>query len=255
MLRLGCRYAAALNVQDQFWMRRAGHVHEVPILPDADAKHLPPILRRYGVRPTVEWSVRTASSNSSLEKLSLRAGPSEALHRPGIDLAVVVVGGLEPNDHIPLCAVVADSRYVTVLFDVHTCESVKWNGPQIPDLNSFRRGDLAYQGERRNGDESQLDSRVLLGLQARSRRPNGAPNVWIHQVDHLLKVGELFDHRRNATTKALPQQRPRRQSAMTGPSAPEEGGQSQWPPLAAMPSLAKRVPLEHSSEPNTNTKR
>jgi len=95
------------------------------VLAIACARNLQPILLRNGVRPAVERSVRTASANASFEELPLRAGPLEALHRRGVDIAVVVVGRLEPNDHITLCFVVANARNVTALFNVRTREGVK----------------------------------------------------------------------------------------------------------------------------------
>ena len=135
--------------------------------PIADAKNLLSILLRDRMRPAVEWSVRTASANSSFEELPLRAGPLEALHCRGVDFAVVVVGRFEPNDHVPLCLVVANARDVTALFNVHTREGVKCNGPVIFDWNGFRRGDLAYQDKRRNDDESQRDLQGSCSVRAR----------------------------------------------------------------------------------------
>src|SRR5688572_22491256 len=49
----------------------------------------------------------------------------EALHCRGVVFAVVVVGRLEPNDHVPLCFVVANARNVTALLNVLTREGVK----------------------------------------------------------------------------------------------------------------------------------
>jgi hypothetical protein len=93
--------------------------------PIADAKNLLPILLRDRVRPAVEWSVRSASANAGFEELPLRTGPFEALHCGGVDFAVMVVGRLEPNDHVPLCFVVANARNVTALFNVLTRKGVK----------------------------------------------------------------------------------------------------------------------------------
>jgi hypothetical protein len=96
-----------------------------PLLADAEAKELRTVLLWDRVRPAVEWSVRAASANAGFEEMPLRTGPLEGLHRRGVDSAVVVVGRLEPNDHVPLSFVVANARNVTALFNVFTREGVK----------------------------------------------------------------------------------------------------------------------------------
>ena len=97
----------------------------VGLWPTAGAKNLLAILLWNGVRPAVEWSVHAVSANSGLEELPLRAGFLEALHCRGVDFAVVVVGRLELNDHVPLCFVVANARNVTALSDVRARKGVK----------------------------------------------------------------------------------------------------------------------------------
>lgn len=75
--------------------------------------------------PTIEWSILTASTNMGLEELPLRAGALETLHRRGVHIAVVVVGRLQLNDHVPLGPVVADARNVTAVFDFRTREGIE----------------------------------------------------------------------------------------------------------------------------------
>lgn len=88
-------------------------------------KNLLLILLRDRVRSAVEWSVRTVSANAGFEELALRACHLEALHCRGVDFAVVVVGRLEPNDHVPHCFVIANARNVAALLNVRTREGVE----------------------------------------------------------------------------------------------------------------------------------
>ena len=85
---------------------------------------LTPIFLRYRVRSAVERSVRSGITYARLKELPLRIGPLKALHGGGVDIAVLVVGRFESNEHVPLGSVVANPRNITVFFDLPTGERI-----------------------------------------------------------------------------------------------------------------------------------
>ena len=118
--------------------------------PKSDAKNLLSILLWDRVRSAIERPVRTISPNAGFEELPFRTGPFEALNCRDVDFAVMVVGRLEPHDHVSRRLVVAEARNVTTFFDVLTRKGVKRNGTVIFHLDGFRCGHLAHQNECRN---------------------------------------------------------------------------------------------------------
>lgn len=114
-------------------------------------KRLLPVLLRDGMRAAIEGALTTAATDAGLEELPLGAGALESLHGGCINLAVVVVGGLQADDHVPLCLVVADAGNVAVFVDDSAREGVQRYGAVVFHLDGFGIRGLAHQ--RQHGKE------------------------------------------------------------------------------------------------------
>ena len=84
-----------------------------------------PVLLGDGMRAAIEGALATAATNAGLEELPLGAGALESLHGGCVNLAIVVVSGLQADDHVPLCLVVADAGDVAVFAHLSTSEGVQ----------------------------------------------------------------------------------------------------------------------------------
>ena len=73
----------------------------------------------------VKRPIRSTATNIGLEKLIFRSGGLQGCHGCSAYLAVLVVGAVELDDHIPLFLVVADAIYVAVTMHVCTRERVQ----------------------------------------------------------------------------------------------------------------------------------
>ncbi len=70
------------------------------------------------MRAAVKRPIRSTSPNIGLEKLMFRSGGLQCGHGCSAYLAVVVVGAIELDDHVPFFLVVADAIYVAVTMHV-----------------------------------------------------------------------------------------------------------------------------------------
>lgn len=112
---------------------------------EAGFERLLPVLLRDGMRAAIERSLATTATDARLEELPLGAGALESLHGGCVNLAVVVVGRLQADDHVPLCLVVADAGDVAVFVHISAGESVQRDSAVVLHLDDFSGGGLAYQ--------------------------------------------------------------------------------------------------------------
>ena len=77
------------------------------------------------VCPAVVWTVRPAAPNAAFEELSLGSRRLEGSYGSGVDLAVVVVRRLEPNEHVARTSVVTDPSNVAAFSDIRADERVQ----------------------------------------------------------------------------------------------------------------------------------
>ncbi len=77
------------------------------------------------MRTAVKRPIRSTAPNIGLEELVFRSGGLQGCHGCSAYLAVVVVGAVELDDHVPFFLVVANAIYVAVTMHVCTRERVQ----------------------------------------------------------------------------------------------------------------------------------
>lgn len=73
----------------------------------------------------IKWTIRSTAPNIGLEEISFRLCALQASNGCRVYLAVLVVGLVELDDHVPLFAVVADAGYVAVFAHVGARERIE----------------------------------------------------------------------------------------------------------------------------------
>ena len=111
-------------------------------------KELSTVLCWDGMGAAIEGTVFAAATDARLEEISLGFRALQALHCGRVDSAIVVVGGLQTDDHVPLRLVVADAGNVAVFAHFGAGKCVQRDRAVVLHLNGFGCGCVAHQHER-----------------------------------------------------------------------------------------------------------
>ena len=103
---------------DMSWHLRGSQIGKLVVRrPRDDRSQLTPVFLWYWMPAAVEGPIGSAATDAGLKELSLGICRLKTLYSQMVYFAVMVVGRVQPNQHVPLCTVVANSRNVTAVSD------------------------------------------------------------------------------------------------------------------------------------------
>lgn len=89
------------------------------------------------MRPAVKRPIGSAAPDVGIEIPAHRCGAQELVHSDRSDLAVMIVGAFEQDDHVMLSRVIADPLYEATAVSGSTCKAVEGDGAAVLDCHGF----------------------------------------------------------------------------------------------------------------------